>query len=278
MNKLSVFLKGLIIGGTMTVPGVSGGSMAMILGIYERLISSISSFFKQVKENLTFLSIFLVGSFLGMFLFANSLLNLMETYPMPVRYFFVGAVAGGIPMIYREARVKKFTWHVVFYPVIGILVVWLISSLPTGLFSSQSSGGVLGILLQGLGGFIVAIALILPGISVSQMLLMLGLYEEVMTAISTLKVISILPLGLGIVAGILLTTKFLESAMRRYPQATYLIVLGFILGALLELFPGFAFSDIQVISLITAFIGFMVVYMISSKEEKSEINVSKCIK
>jgi len=254
----------------MTVPGVSGGSMAMILGIYERLISSISSFFKQIKENLLFLSIFLVGSFLGMFLFAKGLLSLMEAYPMPVRYFFVGAVAGGLPMIYREAKVKKITWQAVIYPIVGIIAVWLISLLPSGLFSSQNSVGILGILLQALGGFVVAIALILPGISVSQMLLMLGLYEEVITAISTLNILGIFPLGLGIVAGILLTTKFLENAMKRYPQATYLIVLGFILGSVTELFPGFAFNFTQIISIMTAVLGFFAVYTMSKKEDMRE--------
>lgn len=267
MNKLGVFLKGLLVGGTMTVPGVSGGSMAMILGIYERLISSISSFFKQIKENILFLSVFLAGSFLGMFLFANSLLNLMERYPMPVKYFFVGAVAGGIPMIFREAKVKKVTWKAIVYLLVGIVAVYIISLLPTGVFSAQN-GGVLGILLQIVGGFIIAIALVLPGISVSQMLLMLGLYEEVMGAISNLNVLVIVPLGIGIVSGILLTTKFLESAMQRYPQATYLIVLGFILGSLSELFPGFSVSFEQVIAILTAVVGFFAVYTISKKEIK----------
>jgi len=261
-----VFLKGLIVGGTMTVPGVSGGSMAMILGIYERLISSISSFFKQIKENTIFLALFLAGSCLGIFLFANSLLRLMEAYPMPVRYFFVGAVAGGAPMIYREAKVKKFTWHAVIYPIVGILAVYLISLLPTGVFSAQNNAGFTGSLLQIVGGFIVAIALILPGISVSQMLLMLGLYEEIMGAISSLEILGILPLGIGIIAGILLTTKFLESAMQRYPQATYLIVLGFIFCSVPELFPVFSPSFTQLIRIVTAILGFLVVYMLSKKE------------
>ena len=266
-NKISVFLKGLIVGGTMTVPGVSGGSMAMILGIYERLISSISSFFKQIKENSIFLGIFLMGSFLGMFLFANGLLSLMEAYPMPVRYFFIGAVAGGIPMIFREANVKKATWKSIGYLILGIIIVSLIALLPNGLFSVNNSG-FLGILLQIIGGFVIAVALVLPGISVSQMLLMLGLYEEVITAIGTLNILGILPLGIGVVAGILLTTKLLENAMKNYPQATYLIVLGFILGSLSELFPGFTGDVTQFISVITSVIGFFVVYMISKPEAK----------
>mgnify|MGYP005776197081 FL=1 len=87
-NKLESFLKGMIIGGTMLVPGVSGGSMAMILGIYSRLVSSVSSFTKDKKGNFLFLVIFSLGGGTGMLLFARPLLSLIERYPMPMLYFF----------------------------------------------------------------------------------------------------------------------------------------------------------------------------------------------
>lgn len=86
-NHILTALKGLIIGATMLVPGVSGGSMAMILGIYDRLISAVSSFMKNKKENLVFLLIFSMGGILGILLFANPLLQLIERYNMPMLYF-----------------------------------------------------------------------------------------------------------------------------------------------------------------------------------------------
>ena len=107
----------------MLVPGVSGGSMAMILGVYNRLVSSVSSFFKHKKESLLFLLTFAVGGGLGMFLFAKPLLSLIEQYPMPMLYFFMGAVAGGIPLIVRESKVKKFSWDLPLYALIGAAVV-----------------------------------------------------------------------------------------------------------------------------------------------------------
>ena len=98
MNRegITTILKGMWIGGTMTVPGVSGGSMAMIMGIYDRLITSVSSFFKHPKESVTFLALFVGGAGLGMILFAR-LINTLLTGPadIPVRFFFLGAVAGG---------------------------------------------------------------------------------------------------------------------------------------------------------------------------------------
>ena len=106
MNKhtyLTAVPKGMIVGGTMLVPGVSGGSMAMILGVYDRLVSSVSSFMKHKKESLAFLSLFSLGGGLGMILFARPLLALIERYPVPALYFFLGAVAGGVPLIVRKA-------------------------------------------------------------------------------------------------------------------------------------------------------------------------------
>ena len=96
------------IGGTMTVPGVSGGSMAMIMGVYDRLISSISSFFKEPAGSMAFLLKFVLGAGTGMVLFSRFISYLFTTRAdVPLRFFFLGAVAGGVPMIYREAGVKK---------------------------------------------------------------------------------------------------------------------------------------------------------------------------
>ena len=83
------FGKSLIVGSTMLVPGVSGGSMAMILGIYTKLIHAVSSFMKDKLHNAFFLSVFLAGSLLGIVSFSKPILHLIETYPMPMLYFFM---------------------------------------------------------------------------------------------------------------------------------------------------------------------------------------------
>ena len=94
------FIKGLVIGATMTVPGVSGGSMAMVLGIYDRLLKHVSEITKYPKESLTFLLWFAAGAGSGAFLFSRGISWLLTTRAEGVlRFFFLGAVAGGIPMI-----------------------------------------------------------------------------------------------------------------------------------------------------------------------------------
>ncbi len=257
-----VLARAMAVGGTMTVPGASGGTMAMILGIYEELIESMGSLpgllaecircgndgcaRRRLWDCLRFLALFSLGALAGMALLAKGVLSLLERYPMAVSYFFLGAVAGGIPLICRQAQVKKITWQALFWPLAGLLMVYGLAALPEGLFTAglpgaASSPGVpsfRALLFQFLGGCILAVALILPGISVSQMLLMLGLYEPVLEAVSSLRFASLLPLGLGAVLCTLLVTRLLGSAMQRRPQPTYLLILGFVLGSLGELYPG----------------------------------------
>ena len=120
------------------------------------------------------------------------------------------------------------------------------------------------------GGIVIAIALVLPGISVSQMLLVLGVYEKLTAAVDALDIMTLLsfaPLVIGTVGGILLTTNLIERAMKKYPTATYLIVFGFILGSLPELFPVQMLTGWNILfAPLLAVLGFFVVFMISKKE------------
>ncbi len=266
---------GAWIGGTMTVPGVSGGSMAMILGIYDRLIASVNGVFQKgkFKESFVFLLKFMIGAVIGLFLFAKLITLALTHFSMPTRYFFLGAVAGGAPMIFRAAKIKKVSVPVFVYPVIGILCALLISLIPEGIFEISGSGAlavVLGILIQLIGGIIVAVALVLPGISVSQMLLVIGVYEKLTAAVDALDIMTLLsfaPLAIGIAGGIFLTTNLIERAMTKHPTGTYLIVFGFILGSLPELIPAQIPMGLDLLfcPLLMIF-GFFAVFMISKKE------------
>ena len=269
-NNFLTALKGLIIGGTMLVPGVSGGSMAMILGIYARLISSVSSFMKNKKENLIFLVVFSMGGILGVLLFANPLLQLIERYPMPMLYFFIGAVAGGIPLIVRQSGAKKLTWRIAGYVILGLVAVSALGLLPQDLFNAENSSGTVGFLLLLIAGFVTAAALVLPGISVSYLLLLLGLYDRTMSAISTLHLPFLLPLGIGLVLGIVLITRALERAMAAHPHPSYFIILGFLLGSVAEIFPGIPQGLSLPVCIITFAAGFSAIFFLSRMEMKKE--------
>ena len=146
---------------------------------------------------------------------------------MPMLYFFMGAVAGSIPLMLREAKLSCVSWTTPIYIIFGFLVVLFFELSPISAVSTNDATNWYTYLLLIIAGFIAAIALVLPGISVSYMLLLLGLYDETMRAASELYLPFLIPLGFGLISGILLTTKMLEKFMNNYPQPTFLIILGF---------------------------------------------------
>lgn len=265
-NILLNMIKGLCVGASMLVPGVSGGSMAMILGIYDKLIKSVSSFMKDKKKNLIFLGIFSLGAIVGMILFAKPLSYLTEKYNMNMMYFFIGAVVGAVPMIYRKAEVKKFDISLIIYPIIGGLFIVLLSLIPKDLVNINDNNTILNIIMLIVVGMVAAVALVLPGISVSYMLLILGMYDTTINAIQDLYLVYLVPLGIGTIAGILLTTKLLEKALNKYTKGTYLIILGFILASVIEIFPGIPSGMNIVYSILLFLIGFIVINRLSKNE------------
>lgn len=221
----------------MLIPGVSGGSMAIILGVYDKIIHGIGSFSKDKRKHSLFFLVFGLGALLGIFLLAKPLEYLLAIYPTAIMYFFMGAVAGGVPTIVEKTGAERFSWRYIAYVTFGVCVVRLIGVLPiSGLLANTS--GVAEMFVMMLAGFIAAFALLLPGISGSYILLMLGIYDDMIGAIIAVEVGFLLPLLMGMGLGVILTARLLERAMKRYPGVTYLIILGFILGSLVEIFPG----------------------------------------
>lgn len=275
-NKLDVMYKGFLIGSTMLVPGVSGGSMAIILGIYERLLSAVSSFTRDIKKNFVFLALFVVSAGVGMLFLAKPILSLLESYPKPMQCFFIGAVAGGIPAVWKQAKIEKITWKTVCYFTLGFLLVLGISLLPTEMFqtssrSVQAGGDIAGSklsysLLLLVAGLLSSTALVLPGISVSYFLLVLGLYQELMRAISEMDIGFLLPMGSGILIGVFLTTKALEYVLGKYPQIAYMVILGFVAGSVLEILPRMPRGSEWLLCIGSGVVGFLTISLLSEKE------------
>ena len=266
-NNIIVALKGFIIGSTMLVPGVSGGTMAMILGIYEDLIKSISHFLKAKFSSLIFLGLFCAGALTGMFLFSNSILSVMEKFPMISTYFFLGAVLGGIPCILKESGVQKVTIPAAVHVAIGAVMVMGIELLPSDALSDLNLKSPLGIIVLLVAGFAVSIALILPGISVSFVLLVLGIYEDLLVAIHNLDYLFLGILGAGLILGIVTTTKALETAMVKHRKPTFLIILGFVIGSVVPIYPGPPTGFNILLCPTSAVLGFAIVQLISKLDK-----------
>lgn len=278
-NILLTVLKGLWIGGTLTVPGVSGGSMAMILGIYDRLIESVGAFLHKSgnkKKAFFFLLEAGLAGIVGFVLFSGLVSMLMERFPLAVCFFFAGAVAGGIPIILKAADIHRLKLLDLLFVLLGVACVFGISKIPTGLFSIPLTLSVGGVLLQLACGILVAIGFVLPGISLSQMLYVLGIYEELMNHVSRLNILPLIPLGIGAVLGVLLTAYAVERLIQHFPRATYLVIFGFMLGSLPEIFVGKHFGGLAVwnyvLYALLALVGFAAIFAMSLPELKKKKN------
>lgn len=173
-----------------------------------------------------------------MVLCAKPLLNLIEWQPKIVLFFFMGAVAGSVPMIYRKAQVRRASVGTFLYLILGIVIVLAFSLMPEQLFAAAAAG-VWGIVIQILGGVIASVALVLPGISVSYMLLLMGLYEPVMAAIGGMQFVSLIPLAAGLDRGNFIDdAALLERGDAALSAPTYLIIFRICSGSVIQVFPG----------------------------------------
>ncbi len=270
MTKLKDLLSGFTIGASMSIPGISGGTIAIILGVYNRLLYSVSNIFKHPKEHIPFLCMFALGGVLGFGAAAVAITWVLDTPAgVPLRFAFFGAAAGCIPPILKTAKIKPLSAAKILCLLCGIAAAVAISLIPEGLFSAPADD-LGGFLLRMLGGFIVAVALVLPGVSASQMLYVMGLYEQVMQQVSQLDLLPLIPLCIGLAVGVFLTAKLLSAAFARF-DGVYLVVLGFLIFSLKDLLPQWSSTPQLVIGIISAAAGFALALVITKREKNHDI-------
>jgi putative membrane protein len=235
-NDFIIMLKGFIIGSSMSVPGVSGGTMAILLGIYDKLIVAISNFLKDRKRNTLFLLKFCTGAGVGIGSLAFVIQWLLDKFPFPVSFFFLGAVIGGIPALYEKTKESPLKASSGIYFLAGLVGVITIGFLPVGNVNITAGTGIARCVMLLITGIILALALILPGISTSHMLLVLGMYDSMLQAITKFDVAYISLLGIATLIGIFSITKPLEFVMQKFPHQTYCMIIGFVFGSTSKIF------------------------------------------
>ena len=257
-------LSGVVIGASMLLPGVSGGTTAIMLGIYDHLIGAVSGVRRKPKKSLLLLSQVAFGGIAGVLLLAKVVLRATEIFYFPMRCLFMGLILGSVPMLVKKAGVTVRKLPLLLFGVLGVGTAVGLALLPP--LQAGSVGG-FGLLLCGL---LIAVALVLPGISTSHLLLALGMYEPVLEAVSRMDLPFLGLLASGILAGIFLCAKFLEKAMQRFPTACYLLITGFVLASVYELHPGVPTGADVLPSLLTFATGFSGMVMITSFHETKQ--------
>ncbi|MDO4485433.1 MAG: DUF368 domain-containing protein [Bacillota bacterium] len=269
MSYFKNFICGMLIGIANAIPGVSGGTMAVILNIYDKIMYSIS--LKNIKENLRFLIPLLLGGAAGIFALSKVIVQAMENYPVILNFCFIGLVLGSIPALYKKAKgdgINKRNW--VFFAVALVLMVFLTLINPDAASNKtlEEFGGISPGFCVWL--FITAavsmIAMILPGLSGSLIFLLLGTYGIVMESIATFNLILISIIGLGVLAGGFTGIKVIKKMLRFHPQALYFGILGLMIGSILIIWPGFSFS-IEGLSAVTGLVIFAAAaYLLSARK------------
>ena len=224
----------------MLSPGVSGGTMAILLGVYDELISALGNIRAHFRRGGPLLLQFLVGAGAGILLLSGPVLTALTLWPKPVMFFFTGAILAGIPPIYRKVRVARIKPQNLLVAAVGAAVAIATEYLPSGLFNPAPDGGFdpLACALLFVAGLVIAVALILPGISGSYVLLMFGMYDLTLTAVRNVNLPYLLPLAAGGVVGVFSAAGLLDKLMRKHPQFIYMLIIGFMLGSVAQVFPG----------------------------------------
>ena len=238
-----ISLKGMAMGAADVVPGVSGGTIAFISGIYEELLNSISSFnfslinvfknegFKSVwiKVNGNFLVSLFVGILISVLSLAKLIESMLENHPIVIWSFFFGLVLASI--IYIGKQITKWTKGSVLCLILGAILAFYITTL-NPMVSANSSPWFLFLV-----GMIAICAMILPGISGSFILVLLGAYKPVLNALNTKDFVSIIIFLVGAVIGLLSFSRILKWLFSTYKNYTLATLTGFIIGSLNKIWP-----------------------------------------
>lgn len=260
--------RGFLMGVSDLVPGVSGGTIAVLLGIYQQLIDSISGLFtREWKKHLQFLLPLGIGVTLAILILSKVMKWLLNHYEMATFYFFLGLIIGVLPYLFRESNIKQlFKWYHYLFLLSGIGIILLIGigTEKTEIITDRS------LLTYGylfLSGVIASAAMILPGISGSFVLLILGVYYTAIDAVDHLEISVILVMGIGIFIGVISISKIIKFFLNHYRTATFAMVIGLVIGSVFVIFPGWAVNFSQMLLFVIVFsVGLFVAYILGKVE------------
>ncbi|MFK7749742.1 MAG: DUF368 domain-containing protein [Kordia sp.] len=251
-DYLIITLKGLAMGAADVVPGVSGGTIAFISGIYEELITSINNInfglvktlrkdgikaaWKQLNGN--FLVALMLGIGISILSLAQLIRSLLKEEPVLLWSFFFGLVIASILFIGKQ--IEKWDWKAILGFVLAAILAYYITTLPRGTENVEASWFLF------VAGSLAICAMILPGISGAFILVLLGAYQPVMDAISDRNIKLIAIFAAGAIIGLLLFSKLLKWLFSNYKNLTFAILTGFILGSLNKIWPWKVIIDTRI--------------------------------
>jgi len=231
---------GFVVGAASWPPGVSGGLVAVLFGIYERLIDDITHLRTKIKEDLGFILTAGIGIILGVMVMAFAIRYAMDTHMVITMFLFVGLIVGQIPSLIKitkrgePVRMPHLLWLTLGFAVVMFLLameIWTGS--PDRGDIIDNSGVVVGILMAVLVGGIFAVSKIVPGISGSTVLLALGLFDWMNRFITDFDMIKLIPFAIGFVIGVFAFAKVMWYVLKNHHHAVYYFITGLTFGSVI---------------------------------------------
>ena len=220
------------------MPGISSGVLCVIFGIYEKLINAFLGFFKNLKANFKFLFPIVFGIFIGIVIFGNILKYLFFAYPVQIKYVFIGLILGSIPKLIAEIKQKSsFKPYYLFFTFISLTLAIFLVILEKKI--SIRSSNEYSYLFLIISGFMMSIGVIVPGVSSTLILMLLGIYETYLFSVSTIYLPFLIPLCIGLFLGSIVFMKITKFLLDKFYSQTFFVIIGFTLGSIFVLYPRF---------------------------------------
>lgn len=225
-------LCGFCLGISVFAPGISGSIMAIIMGIYDKLIDITSNPLKNFKSNFKFLLPLGIGALISLVLFVLVFSYLFETYEKAVFMLFIGLIAGNLPMVYKEARKSKFKWYYILGGVSAIAIAFVIGIMSESVGETQVTAENTNLLYLALSGALAGFASLVPGMSVSMILIVMGVYDYLIASAKSFDIVTIAVVGVAFVLSMVVSSRFIKLIFSRFSAMAHFMVMGFLIGSI----------------------------------------------
>ena len=277
---IKLILKGMVMGIANIIPGVSGGTMAVSMGIYDRFSHCLTHLFKEFKESMKFLIPLFIGIGIALVGLSFIIEPAFEHFPLQTSCLFIGLIVGGLPAICKKVKGKgvKVSYIIPFLIFFAIVVGMAVLGEHEG-NAADLSFGLWSVIKLFLVGIIASATMVIPGVSGSMMLLLLGYYNPIIssiknfvTALVSFDVQGILqgcgvlvPAGLGIVVGIFAIAKLIEVIFEKFPTQAYWAIIGLIVASPIAVLLSVGISTVTIWSVLVSIVTFVVGFVIAMK-------------
>lgn len=236
------------------------GVFLCCFGLYEKFMQTLLHFFKNIKKNLAFFIPIAIGIFTSIFICGNLLQLAFEKVHMEISFIFMGLILGSLKLVIKQAEVKKIQ-------LLHILCLFLALSFSLYLVALESSLSFSSYIQSNsffvIAGILMSAGIVIPGISKTVILMMLGIYNIYLSAITSINLSVLLPIGIGLIIGGILFLVLINFLFKIAKSYTYFAIIGFILGSIPVIYPGFSFDIHGFISIFLFIISFFISSLIA---------------